>query len=346
MPYSIHSYLTAVQSLLRHLSTQQIARLPATRPVLITIALAMTACNTASIANSTSAPQEHIVATRLTADLTGKLVMVNGCLRVNASPGDVSHLLVWPPEYTGKVSVENDTVQVVDRGRTVVWHIGDVVHLGGSGVLLIEDLDKQLREELPANCPGPYWVIGDVAGLPETAQESQAPSIIPGAEATTLNAEEALVEDAQAYAAQHGVPLDEAIRRSKLQDPAGDLDAELAAKEPETFAGLWIQHSPQFRVIVQFTRDGEETIQPYIENGPLADIVEVRTAQVSLVELQTAQTAAVRTIHDLDIPVHSGINVSENCVELYVADPAQLDAALQEANIQLADYVKVVTTVK
>ncbi len=41
-------------------------------------------------------------------------------------------------------------------------------------------------------------------------------------------------------------------------------------------------------------------------------------------------------------PVNSGINVFENHVELYVTDPAQFDAALQEANIQLPDNVEVV----
>ena len=40
-------------------------------------------------------------------------------------------------------------------------------------------------------------------------------------------------------------------------------------------AGLWIQHTLRFRVIVQFTHGGEEAIRPYIEARPLADIVKV-----------------------------------------------------------------------
>ena len=91
--------------------------------------------------------------------------------------------------------------------------------------------------------------------------------------------EEALMQDAKMYASRFGVDLDEAIRRLKLQSEIGDLNAELAAKERDTFAGLWIQHQPEYRVIVRFTRNGGVTIRPYIENGPLADIIEIRTAR-------------------------------------------------------------------
>ncbi|HIE56888.1 MAG TPA: hypothetical protein EYP88_01465 [Anaerolineales bacterium] len=85
--------------------------------------------------------------------------------------------------------------------------------------------------------------------------------------------EEALIQDAKMYTSRFGVDLDEAIRRLKLQSEIGDLNAELAAKEQDTFAGLWIQHQPEYRVIVRFTRNGGVTTQPYIENGPLADII-------------------------------------------------------------------------
>jgi hypothetical protein len=275
----------------------------------------------------------------LTADLTGQLVVADDCLRVNADPGDVSHLLVWPPEYAGMVSIENDTVQVVDRGQTAVWRIGDIIHLGGHGVSTVEELDEQLRQALPANCPGPYWVVGDVAGLVGATQEAPVSSVVP-------SAQDALLEDAQVYAVHYGVDIQEAMRRLKLQELVGGLDAELTAQEQATFAGLWIQHSPQFRIIVQFTRDGEEPIRPYVENGPLADDVEIRTAKVSLAALQAAQTAAMQAVRDLGISMNSGINVPENRVELYVAEPAQTEAALHQANIQLPDYVVVLSAVE
>jgi len=151
-----------------------------------------------------------------------------------------------------------------------------------------------------------------------------------------------LVEDAKIYASDVGIDLDEAVRRLQLQDSAGKLNDELTAKEQDTFAGLWIQHKPEFRIIVQFTRDGEKTVQPYIEKGPLADIIEVRSAKVTLAELETIQTTGLPIISKLGIPVDSGINVFENRVEIYVVERERLDDALRKANIQLPDSVTVI----
>src|SRR4051812_27091615 len=78
--------------------------------------------------------------------------------------------------------------------------------------------------------------------------------------------DDALVRDAKQYASMYAVDLNEAIRRLQLQDSAGGLESILTEKKPESFAGLWIQHSPDFRIIVQLTSGGIETIRPYVEN--------------------------------------------------------------------------------
>ena len=126
------------------------------------------------------------------------------------------------------------------------------------------------------------------------------------------------------------------------QDLVGNLGAVLAENEPETFAGLWIEHKPQFKVVVLFTRGGEEIIRPYIANQPVADFVEVRAASVTLVELQNAQAAANRAGSDLGIAFGSGIDVKENRVELHVTDSQALYKALRGANVELPDRVEVV----
>ncbi len=71
------------------------------------------------------------------------------------------------------------------------------------------------------------------------------------------------------YAKDQDVPLEEAVRRLQLQESVGKLGAELEANERDTFAGLWIEHEPEYRVVAAFTRDGEETIRPYVEGGLL-----------------------------------------------------------------------------
>ena len=56
--------------------------------------------------------------------------------------------------------------------------------------------------------------------------------------------------EAEGYAAHHGVSLEEAQNRFTLQRLAGELNAVLSDREGRTFAGLWIEHTPQFRVVL------------------------------------------------------------------------------------------------
>lgn len=153
---------------------------------------------------------------------------------------------------------------------------------------------------------------------------------------------DALLLDAQQYATDYNVSLEEALRRLRLQDSIGLLDAELAEKERDTFAGLWLEHSPRFQVIVQFTRNGAERAWPYIQNGPLADMVEVRAAKVTLAELQAIQTATWSAVYNLGIPLDHDINVFQNQVELYVTNSAQFSNALERAIIQLPEHVEII----
>lgn len=174
-------------------------------------------------------------------------------------------------------------------------------------------------------------------GSPQTS----TPTIRPVS--TSVEVSDALRRDAEKMAEQLGISVDEAIRRAQLQDPIGVLGAELEREEVDTFAGLWIQHEPEYRVVVAFTRNGEETIRRYVKNTPLADLIEVRTAEVTLVELKAAQEEAHRLLDELGLSVASGINVQVNRVELYVTDRPLFDATLQEANAQLPDHVEAIT---
>jgi hypothetical protein len=157
-----------------------------------------------------------------------------------------------------------------------------------------------------------------------------------------LSEEDALFYDAKIYAEHHGVTVDEAIRRFKLQDDAGALDAELSSKEADTFAGLWIEHTPEFRIVVQFTRNGEETIRPYIKES-MADIIEVRTAKASLVDLQSAQSNVLSSVRSLGILADSEIDVRENRVKVYVTDRSKIDNALRDGKLILPDNVDIIT---
>ena len=157
-----------------------------------------------------------------------------------------------------------------------------------------------------------------------------------------LSESDPLVQDARVYAADQGVGLEEAVHRLELQDAVGKLEAELTEKERDTFAGLWIQHQPEFGVVVRLTRGGSEAVRPYVEGGPLANIVEVRSASATLVQLGAAQGRATSLTNGLDVRADSAIDVKDNRAELYVTDPAGLEEALSRANVRLPSEVHVV----
>ena len=128
-----------------------------------------------------------------------------------------------------------------------------------------------------------------------------------------------------------------------LQRLAGELNAVLSDHEGRTFAGLWIEHTPQFRVVVQFTRDAQETIARHIQNDDLAEVLEVRTADVSLAELREAQSAAMEAIGSANIPAESGIDIKAGRVKIYVAERDRLDDEIERGRVTLPDNVDLVT---
>ena len=154
---------------------------------------------------------------------------------------------------------------------------------------------------------------------------------------------DALGMDAAMYASDYGVTLEEAKRRLGLQGSAGALQADLMGSESATFGGLWIQHEPDFKIVVRFTRDGESTVRPYVTGGALSGIVEVRTADATLNDLKTAQASATTLARGFGIPVESQIDVIENRVKLFVVDKAGLDSSLTTSAVQLPSKVDVVT---
>ena len=68
---------------------------------------------------------------------------------------------------------------------------------------------------------------------------------------------DALVEDAQTYAEDYGVSEEQAISRARLQNCFANrlakLESELRTQERDSFAGLWIEHEPEYRFVVLFT---------------------------------------------------------------------------------------------
>ena len=129
----------------------------------------------------------------------------------------------------------------------------------------------------------------------------------------------ALIEDANSYAERFDVNLDEAVRRLQIQSKVGVLEAALARDEQASFAGLWLEHEPTFRVVMSFT-DSAAPQRWLPELDFLQGEIEVRTARWPLAELEKDQAAAIALANRLGYVVDADINVRENRVEIYVVE--------------------------
>lgn len=145
--------------------------------------------------------------------------------------------------------------------------------------------------------------------------------------------------DAEAYAEVHGTSVEEAVRRLSVQDDLGDLQERLATEETAIFGGLWIEHEPEYRVVVAFTRHGARTLRRYVKGTPLDGVAEAREVVVTLAELEAAQASLIALLEEIGSGANTGIDIMRNCVSLYVAEQAAFEAQLAGAGRALPEVV-------
>jgi hypothetical protein len=174
--------------------------------------------------------------------------------------------------------------------------------------------------------------------LTAVAQEPTPPNPVDN----VLGPEESLLRDAEWYAIRFNVTLEEAVSRIKIQHLVGELDVELTENEKDTFSGLWIQHVPDFRIIVSFTRNGNNTILPYVQDTPLADFIEVHNAKVNLSQLTDSQISIYNLLYNLGVPLVAEVDIIKNRIKLYVTNKTETEAVLQKTNRVLPDNVDMI----
>ena len=110
---------------------------------------------------------EQILPDRGREFFAGKLVLKEGCLRAEAPPrsghDNRSKLIVWPRSFT--LNTEDGSVRVVDATGRIAARVGDHVRFGGypSGPQSVRL--RELEQELPTDCPGPYLWAGEVTAI-------------------------------------------------------------------------------------------------------------------------------------------------------------------------------------
>jgi streptogrisin C len=107
---------------------------------------------------------------------------------------------------------------------------------------------------------------------------------------------QALREDAEQYAAQFGVSPDEAVRRLKAQqDSVAETDA-IAHEFADRLAGISIEHSPEFRIVVLLTGD-----------EPVSDRTAAGVPVVFHIGAKATHTQAIAALRRHLIDLHSDL---------------------------------------
>lgn len=163
----------------------------------------------------------------------------------------------------------------------------------------------------------------------------------PAATATPIDMDSPLARDAQAFAEMEGISLEEALKRLEFQDSIGDTQAAMMNDLSGTFGGLWVEHSPDYRVVIALTDGDEGSIRPYIDGKPWSSFVHVEPVKYSLVELLAGQQAASQAAAQVNTNVTNAVDVTGNRVELMVGNPELFLADLAAADVTLPEMVEV-----
>ncbi|MEM9292108.1 MAG: S1 family peptidase [Acidobacteriota bacterium] len=154
---------------------------------------------------------------------------------------------------------------------------------------------------------------------------------------------EALERDAVAYAEYFGTDIEEALQRLDLQARIGELDAALTEETADTFAGLWLDHDPEFEVVALYTN--ASAAQEWLNEealGDLAPLITVQPAAVTLKQLEAFLEEAETQLRAADQVADLWINVRENQVEILTPAPEELTAALATKRISLPPHSAIV----
>lgn len=149
--------------------------------------------------------------------------------------------------------------------------------------------------------------------------------------------------DAAAYAENFGVSVEEASRRLALQGEAGALEARLRAEQPATFAGVMIEHRPEFRISVGFTGDATQQTAALQISEELASVLTARQAATSISALESAQRNSVDLLRRLGVDLEAGIDLPTGRVKLYLPQSTVVQTAIRTGTLVLPPLADIVT---
>lgn len=155
--------------------------------------------------------------------------------------------------------------------------------------------------------------------------------------------DDALARDAVEYSRMVGVSEAEALRRLQLQSVIGELSASLEAQQQGRFGGLFIEHEPDYRVVVLLTSLDGDVVSRYVAGTPLEGIVEVRSAEYSLTELLRDQEALDEKLSQPGVWID--LNIKANRLDVQVERGRDI-GAISAADEALPPTARFITNVE
>ncbi len=187
---------------------------------------------------------------------------------------------------------------------------------------------------------GPVAEVGAVQLERGERSGQAAPSLPPSV--PVASEEEAMRRDAEMYARMVGVNVDTAVARLGLQDEIGELNATLISQEGDIFGGLWVQHTPEYKIHIYVTGEEERIYRDHIQGTPLEPYTVIERRPATLRELRASEQEALTIVRALGVQATVSLSVQENRVEIHVEDKATFERLLRERNITLPRFTTVV----
>jgi hypothetical protein len=142
------------------------------------------------------------------------------------------------------------------------------------------------------------------------------------------------------YSEFYGITLEEAQKRFNITDQFRGVEGLLESKAPDTFAGLWIQHMPNFCMVAAFTVGGEDVVKQCVSEN-LTQYMEIRTVKYSMKDLWRDRNQVESFLNSNGLLFQSAIYVMENKVGITVTNRTAMDKAVNEGRLEIPDSVKI-----
>lgn len=141
------------------------------------------------------------------------------------------------------------------------------------------------------------------------------------------------------YSRAYGVTEREAAQRQSATVMAGQLERQLQTLHPDTFAGLYIEHMPDFRVVVKFTSTPAHTLQ-----GFTTDLrYKAEIAPQSLEMMLAVQDEGDAQLRSAGIEFLSGIDIKRSMVTFHVKNVDSAARAMRHL-LRAVDFVEILPT--